>query len=723
MPKDLTAGTHPNRLRCKWNTSTWCIYAAGTAGTIQSAGWSMVFERPMDEWSKALQMGRLKLPTDHYFMHKDGTKPPVVQKQQLNHSSKAVAFATKAGVVSTFNAIGSKSVALVIPASDKNRFEHNPDLIITGPFEIIVQDALSSTVYKRQIHLVQLSDEIVFEMPKASYKATAPELKELVLEFDERLINKGFIESLTHKPLETFRRKFADLVPSAASKNINTYSFRVVQVQNPQHRIFQAMCKVPANQRISCLERSGTTEMFIRDFIPRGEEISDITTIPRFWTCDRLSREDALRTAMTITGFTGLVLTRRGIAVRCICGKIAEMRKVLLPNDDRICGLNIAVIPRVVIDSTGVACFDISAWSSKSHEPCCQPTSHPNEVFSRLWVWLLGPLHLRSSHRPTDFLLTSMDLRSKSCCQIPLIKLLNPNQQKRERDLRKGLGRLPKGEKGIFPGRSLKRTMRNSQRITALEAKFTTLEKRQDGLENRINDGFSSVNDQLRQVLNVIAPRGQNDPTGLSPPPKISKTGVWDHVGDAFWKGFSSSPSRVFCLFLMHSVIGDPWLKGNNFTWGSVPFHLQVKLWIGVGFSFGSKQRSLFQVHCQGFYFVGIHGRKNRDPLVCWPVICVLPVDIGSQHVYTAVPENLSKKACNSIFGHPIFSNTRCGHVYSRMFSLCPYKILPRFVSLVFVMDLAPLPKPDEGHVFDRCYWILALGEFCHQHWCEFLVW
>ena len=467
----------------------------------------------------------LKLPTDHYFMHKDGTKPPVVQKQQLNHSSKAVAFATKAGVVSTFNAIGSKSVALIIPASDKNRFEHNPDLIITGPFEIIVQDALSSTVYKRQIHLVQLSDEIVFEMPKASYKATAPELKELVLEFDERLINKDFIESLTHKPLETFRRKFADLVPSAASKNINTYSFRVVQVQNPQHRIFQAMCKVPANQRISCLERSGTTEMFIRDFIPRGEEISDITTIPRFWTCDRLSREDALRTAMTITGFTGLVLTRRGIAVRCICGKIAEMRKVLLPNDDRICGLNIAVIPRVVIDSTG--------WpaSISAHE-VVKATNHavslppiPTRCFKVMGVttWSLAFEKQPSTNR---FLIDFNGSSFEILLSNPIDKAVESKPTKKGKGFAKGSGKIAKGGKGDFSREISEKDNENSQRITALEAKFTTLEKRQDGLENRINDGFSSVNDQLRQVLNVIAPRGQNDPTGLSPPPKISKTGV-----------------------------------------------------------------------------------------------------------------------------------------------------------------------------------------------------
>lgn len=65
----------------------------------------------------------------------------------------------------------------------------------------------------------------------------------------------------------------------------------------------------------------------------------------------------------------------------------------------------------------------------------------------------------------------------------------------------------------------------NSQRITALEAKFSSMERRQDSLESRIHDGFSSVNDQLRQVLHAIQPRGANSQTGMTPPPKAAKTG------------------------------------------------------------------------------------------------------------------------------------------------------------------------------------------------------
>ena len=90
--------------------------------------------------------------------------------------------------------------------------------------------------------------------------------------------------------------------------------------------------------------------------------------------------------------------------------------------------------------------------------------------------------------------------------------------------------KFPKGSGKGFQGSAetaadVQKDDQNSQRITALEAKFSSMERRQDSLESRINDGFNSVNDQLRQVLHAIQPRGANSQTGMTPPPKAAKTG------------------------------------------------------------------------------------------------------------------------------------------------------------------------------------------------------
>ena len=485
--------------------------------------WS--FSDPWSSDKKVCKWEDLKLPSDHYFKFKDNSRPPLMHKQQLNNSSKAIAFATKAAVVAVFNTIQCKSVALIVPASDRNRFDNKPELKVSGPFEIVVQDDVSATVYKRQIHLVQIADEVSFEMPKPSYKASAPELKEIVLEIDERLISKETIAAITDKPLDFFKKKFVDLVPANASKNVNIYSFRVVPVNNPQHRIFQAMCKVQASQRIPCLERSGATELFIRDFIPRGEEIQDVTTLPRFWPCDKSSREDALRTAMNVAGYAGLTLTRRGIAVRCDCKKIGDMRKILLPNDDRICGLNISVVPKIAIESTG--------WpSSISAHEVVKATAHavsvppvPTRCYKVLGLttWTLT---FETPPSVSKFLIDFNGSSYEILLSSPIEKTSESKNIKKSKGNGKGKGKSAKGHQGEDKSAAIEKADANSNRISVLEAKFTSMERRQDSLESKINDGFCSVNDQLRQVLNAIAPRTPQEPTGLSPPPKIQKS-VW----------------------------------------------------------------------------------------------------------------------------------------------------------------------------------------------------
>lgn len=64
------------------------------------------------------------------------------------------------------------------------------------------------------------------------------------------------------------------------------------------------------------------------------------------------------------------------------------------------------------------------------------------------------------------------------------------------------------------------------ERVSKLEARVDTMEKKQHQIENRINDGFSNVQDQLRQLLQVVQPRAPSPAkTGMTPPSKASKTG------------------------------------------------------------------------------------------------------------------------------------------------------------------------------------------------------
>lgn len=88
-----------------------------------------------------------------------------------------------------------------------------------------------------------------------------------------------------------------------------------------------------------------------------------------------------------------------------------------------------------------------------------------------------------------------------------------------ERRVAKGKGQ-GKGQKGPAPvDDELK------GRVTALEARFGTLEKRQDGSESKLQTGFDSVQSQLRQVLTMLQPRPADHlATGMTPPPKQPRT-------------------------------------------------------------------------------------------------------------------------------------------------------------------------------------------------------
>ena len=91
----------------------------------------------------------------------------------------------------------------------------------------------------------------------------------------------------------------------------------------------------------------------MRDFIPKGSCVEDITTLPRFWLAEKNGQADALKASSGVEGYAGLTLTKRGIAVRAWCSKIAAMRTAILADDDRVCSLNLATVPRVVVESTG----------------------------------------------------------------------------------------------------------------------------------------------------------------------------------------------------------------------------------------------------------------------------------------------------------------------------------------------------------------------------------
>ena len=222
----------------------------------------------------------------------------------------------------------------------------------------------------------------------------------------------------------------------------------------------------------------------------------------------------------SISGFAGLVHTRRGIAVRAWCKQVAAVRKIILAHDERITDLNQAVIPRVIRDSTG--------WPSiVGPQEIVRATNHavalppiPTRCYKAQGVttWTLA---FDSTPKIDKFMVQINNNTFEIILTVPTEKPVSNSKGKASKSA-KGNG---KGKKDFVPEpRSTPQDDETSMRITSLEAKFSAMERRQDSLEGKINDGFSSVNDQLRQVLHAIQPRGANNQTGMTPPSKIHKT-------------------------------------------------------------------------------------------------------------------------------------------------------------------------------------------------------
>jgi len=284
------------------------------------------------------------------------------------------------------------------------------------------------------------------------------------------------------------------------------------------------MTKVTCDKRAQCIERSGIAELFVRDFVPKGTNLDDITTLPRFWAVDKSGQADALKASSGVEGYAGLTLTKRGIAVRAWCSKLAPMRSAILADDDRVCKLNLGTIPRVVIESTGwpASIGPSEVVKAVHHEVKAAPI--PTRCYKILGVttWSLA---FDTKPSITRFL-----------CQLNGQSheiILTPAQERQpvikttKKSKGDGKGKTkskqePQSNQSHNTQAGLDETNTES-RLTALEVKFGSLERRQDTLENRITEGFGSVQDQLRQVLNAIQPRSANEPTGFSPPPKQQK--------------------------------------------------------------------------------------------------------------------------------------------------------------------------------------------------------
>eukprot|EP00438_Fugacium_kawagutii_P031982 Skav207043 [mRNA] locus=scaffold975:331372:335483:- [translate_table: standard] len=294
----------------------------------------------------------LALPSDHQF-YSGAVQLKQITRQQMSNNQGGVAFCTRSNVSDALTNAPSAPAGILIPVSDAAFFRKlHPEPKVSGPFEVTVSDGVANTIYKRQVMLLQVTPEIVFQPPEAKYKATLTEVRELVLEMDSRIASKETMTMMQQNPQEHLKSRIRDLFPASALQNSSMYGFRTVS-KKEDHKMLQMLIKVPLASRATMLEHSGLGEITARDFLAKGTSPEDHSVLPRFWDASRHGREEAVRTASKVDGFAGVVLTKRGIAIRSWNCKLASTRAAVMNNDVRLCPENMSTVPKVQVESSG----------------------------------------------------------------------------------------------------------------------------------------------------------------------------------------------------------------------------------------------------------------------------------------------------------------------------------------------------------------------------------
>lgn len=158
--------------------------------------------------------------------------------------------------------------------------------------------------------------------------------------------------------------------------------------------------KIAAN-RPKLVEHSAAGDLTVPDYIVKGSVVDDVTTLPRFFEASRHGKEEALRCTSTISGFCGLAVTRRGIAIRSWTKDLKGIRQSVMSTDPRITEENLAAIPRL--------CYESGGWPS---------SITPSQVVRAI------AHETKSAPVPTRFF-RSLGLSHGSCCFRIHLRLQN----------------------------------------------------------------------------------------------------------------------------------------------------------------------------------------------------------------------------------------------------------------------------------------------------------
>ena len=513
---------------------------AATASNTKPDPWANY-----DPWQKkkAVRQSRwedLELPDNHPFSSPTGAKLQFVRQQELGPSKGGVAFATKSSVPQLMELRPKEPALLLIPQllqEDPLQGVSN----LRGPVEVIVIDPALQTTYKRQVHMIVLNQDpksVIHSLPPPSISLTVADIAELIVECDARVVNKDVFQSFTDNPIHRFKNTFKEHCDIDFWANCAFYSYKFLKPKEGDRHtgVHQCVLKVQRAHRLGLLSFSGKNDLFIRDYVQKGSTVLDLSVLPRFWDVTKEARLDLLKAASKLPGFYGLVITKRGLAPRFDVKKLCSACEALLPQDDRLTDLNRSLIPRYTRESTGwptgILAKDVVLAVHKAVATICIPIRSYRSSGCVAWTLAFQDL-------PTSFVFSVKV--NDAVYEILITEKALPEKPSKG----KGKGKAGKSKRSPSPATSTAVSTSSAtiqeERIDRLEAKVGTLEKKHDALDHKIDNHYSGLSNQLRQVLQHLAAPKPHEPSGDTPPPKQPRH-AWQ---EASYK-FSWSPTATF---------------------------------------------------------------------------------------------------------------------------------------------------------------------------------
>ena len=448
----------------------------------------------------------------HPFVSKDKSPVPFVQKQQLSTNRGGIAFVSKGNLQQARELCPKEACALLLPMLDPTgpliKMPH-----LSGPFGVIVYDPALNQEYKRQVHLLVVTPEVHFALPTPSITLTLAAVCEIVLECDSRLTTKDVFQAFYDNPLAKFKAQLCEVCSDPIWSHAAIHGYRTVQEHSKEkHDIaHQCLLKVQQKHRVPLLSASGHGDLFVRDFVAKGEQVQDLSIIPRFWPIDRANKQGLIKAASTIAGYRGIAATKRGLAPCFATDSLGTARDLLLPQDDRICSISKTMVPKVNLDSLGwpaeILAKDIVSAVHQATKSPCIPTRSFRKAGVCAWtlsfekVPTVSKFSVRVNNRTFEILLTPVSYRS-------------PSKGKGKGKLAKGGSSTPPDSQG--PRGSVSKEI-HTERIDRLEDQISRLEQKHETLSDKVDQQFGQVRDQLRQILQCVQPRHREH--GETPPP------------------------------------------------------------------------------------------------------------------------------------------------------------------------------------------------------------